>query len=220
MKANTIENNGEWISLFDGQTTAGWHTYGKNGIGKAWGVTDGVLHLNSARKKELGNSEGGDIVIDEEFGNFHLKLEWKISPKGNSGILFYVKEDPKQNIWHTGPEMQVLDNGTANRDGHPDAKIHMHRAGDLYDLIASKEVAKQPGEWNAAEIISSNGKLQFFLNGELTLSTTMWDESWKTLIAKSKFKSLPEFGKYTTGKIGLQDHGDDVWFRNIKIKKL
>jgi len=217
---NNNEDSSEWITLFDGKTTQGWHAYGKSSIGKAWEVKDKTLHLNSAVKKALGNGEGGDIVTDQEFENFHLKLEWRIASKGNSGILFYVKEDAKQDIWHTGPEMQVLDNGTESVPGHPDAKIHTHRAGDLYDLLASKEVVKPVGEWNLAEIISNKGKLEFYLNGQQTLSTTMWDENWKEMVAKSKFKSLPEFGKYTKGKIGLQDHGDDVWFRNIRIKKL
>jgi hypothetical protein len=210
-----------FVDLFDGKTTAGWHTYGKTGIGKAWKVENGTLRLDAASKKDWQTAEGGDIVTDEEFENFHLKYDWKIAPKGNSGVVFYIKEEPQyQYMWHTGPEMQVLDNGTATAEGHPDAKITSHRAGDLYDLVVSKEVVKPVGEWNTAEIISNNGKLQFYQNGQLTMTTTMWDENWNTLIAKSKFKAMPGFGKYKKGKIGLQDHGDDVWFRNIKIKKM
>jgi hypothetical protein len=210
-----------FVDLFDGKTTKGWHTYGKTGIGKAWKVEDGSLHLDAASKKEWQTAEGGDIVTDEEYENFHLKLDWKIAPKGNSGVVFFIKEEPQyQYMWHTGPEMQVLDNGTANSEGHPDAKITSHRAGDLYDLVVSKEVVKPVGEWNTAEIVSNNGKLEFYLNGQQTLSTTVGDEAWKALIAKSKFKNMPGFGKFTKGRIGLQDHGDDVWFRNIKIKKL
>lgn len=216
---NTAEGDG-WISLFDGKTTAGWHTYGKTGIGKAWKVVDGTLYFDAASKKE-SPAEGGDIVSDEEFENFHLKMEWKISPKGNSGVIFYAKEDPQYPVmWHTGPEMQVLDNGTATSPGHPDAQIHKHRAGDLYDLIASKEVVKPVGEWNKVEIIANKGKLEFYMNGQQTLSTTLWDESWNKLIAGSKFKDMPAFGRQKRGRIGLQDHGDDVWFRNIRIKRL
>jgi hypothetical protein len=211
---NTDTTNG-WISLFDGQSTKGWHTYNKTGIGNAWKVENGTLHLDAAAKKQT-QAEGGDIVTDEEFDNFHLKLEWKISPNGNSGIIFYSKEDSLYPaMWQTGPEMQILDN-----NGHPDAKIQKHLAGDLYDLIASKEAVKPVGEWNLAEIVANKGKLDFYLNGQLTMSTTLWDDNWRTMIANSKFKDMPAFGTIRNGRIGLQDHGDDVWFRNIMIKRL
>lgn len=112
--------------------------------------------------------------------------------------------------------MQVLDN-----ELHSDAKIHKHRAGDLYDLIASnKEMVKPAGEWNKAEIKSKDGQLKLFLNGTKVVSTTLWDENWKKLIAGSKFASMPGFGTFKSGKIALQDHGDEVWYRNIMIKKL
>lgn len=210
-----------WKSLFDGKTTKGWHTYGKQTIGKAWKVMDGTLHLDAASKKDWQTAEGGDIVSDEEYENFHLKLEWKISPKGNSGIVFFIKEIPEyQYMWQTGPEMQVLDNGTPTVLGHADAKLYTHRAGDLYDLLASKEAAKPAGEWNQIEIVANKGKLEFFMNGQKTLSTTMWNDQWKQMIAISKFKDMKGFGTYNKGRIGLQDHGDNVWFRNIKIRKL
>lgn len=209
-------NNAEagWVSLFDGKTLQGWHTYNGTGVGGAWKAEDGVLHLDANAKK--AGQQGGDIVTNEEFENFHLKLDWKISPGGNSGVIFYSKEDPQYSaMWHTGPEMQILDNSA-----HSDAKIVKHRTGDLYDLITSKEAAKPVGEWNTAEIVSNNGKLEFYLNGQQTLSTTMWDDNWKTMIANSKFKGMPAFGTLKKGKIGLQDHGDAVWFRNIVIKRL
>jgi len=207
-------NDKGWVSIFDGKTTAGWHTYGKTEAGKAWEVTDGALHLNVQNKDK---ADRGDLVTDKEYENYHLKLEWKIAEGGNSGVIFNVHEDAKYgNTYSTGPEMQVLDN-----DNHPDGKIHKHRTGDLYDLIPSKkETVKPVGEWNQAEIISNNGKLDFILNGENVVSTTMFDENWKTLIAGSKFAEWPGFGTFKKGKIALQDHGDEVWFRNIKIKEL
>ena len=207
-----------WTPLFDGKTTAGWHTYGKQTIGKAWKVEDGTLRLDAASKKDWQTAEGGDIVTDREFENFHLKLDWKIAPNGNSGIMFYINEDEAKYPypWHTGPEMQVLDNA-----GHPDAKIIKHRAGDLYDLISvSQETVKAAGEWNTAEILADKGSLRFVLNGTEVLNTTMWNDEWRTMIANSKFKDMPAFGTYKKGKIALQDHGDNVWFKNIMIKEL
>lgn len=208
-----VENKKGWTSLFDGKTTKGWHSYGKPAAGAAWKAEDGVLHLDAGK-----NLEAGDIVSDESFENFDLKLEWKISKNGNSGIIFFIQDEPKKYdyIWYTGPEMQILDN-----DGHSDGKIMKHRAGNLYDLIAGKEgVVKAVGEWNQVEIISNKGKLDLLLNGVTVVSTTVGDDNWRSLIAGSKFKTKPDFGKVFSGHIGLQDHGNEVWFRDIKIKKL
>ena len=207
-----------WQLLFNGKNTDGWHNYGKQNAGPEWKVEDGGLHLDAS----MPNKEGGDLVTNNEYGNFDLQLDWKISDKGNSGVLFYVNEDPAkyEETYFTGPEMQILDNGTPTRLGQPDGKIYTHRAGDLYDLLPSKEVAKPLGEWNHIEIKSLNGKLDFYMNGVRTLSTHMWDDNWKKMIAISKFKDMPGFGTFKKGEIALQDHGDDVWFRNIKIRKL
>jgi hypothetical protein len=215
------EANDGWQLLFDGKSTNGWHTYGKTSAGNAWAVKAGAIFLDAANKKSSGDG-GGDLVTDEEYDNFHLKLDWKIGPKGNSGIIFYIHEDKNQfpNTYNTGLEMQILDNGTPVRPGHPDGKLYTHRAGDLYDLLAAKEAVKPQGEWNQVEIKSVNGKLDFYLNGEHTLSTNLWDDYWKQMVAISKFKDMPGFGTFKKGKISLQDHGEDVWFRNIKIKKL
>lgn len=211
--AQTKKEKG-FTSLFDGKTTKGWHTYNKTSVGSAWEVQDGTLHMSPTKK---GKDGGGDLVSDKEYANFHLKLEWKVAPKANSGVIFYVHEDPKYGqTYLTGPEMQVLDN-----DGHPDGKITKHRAGDLYDMIKStSEPVKPVGEWNKAEIISNKGKLTFILNGVKVVNTTMWDDNWKALIAGSKFAKWEGFGTYKTGKIALQDHGDDVWYKNIMIKEL
>jgi hypothetical protein len=213
------DDNG-WVTLFDGKTMNGWHSYGKTAVGKAWRVDNGAIRLDASAKKGYQTEEGGDVVTNDEFDNFDLKLEWKISEKGNSGIVFYVHEDPSKytETWNTGLEMQVLDNGTPTRLGHSDAKLYSHRAGDLYDLLAAKEAAKQLGEWNQVEIISNKGKLDFYMNGQHTLSTTLWNDSWKQMVAISKFNAMPAFGTYKKGKIALQDHGNDVWYRNIKIK--
>lgn len=212
------EKNDGWQQLFDGATTNGWHSYGSNVAGKIWAVNDGAIHMNAEAKDGVR----GDLVTNEEYENFDLKLDWKISPKGNSGIIFYVNENPSKypQTYNTGMEMQVLDNGSATVAGHPDAKIYTHRAGDLYDLLASKDAVKPAGEWNHIEIKSQNGKLDFYMNGEHTLSTTLWDDNWSKMIAISKFKDMPDFGTFKKGKIALQVHGNDVWFKNIRIKRL
>lgn len=207
-----------WQLLFDGKSMSGWHKYGNLPIGPAWKVADGAMYLDTTAKKAGQGDNGGDIVSTDTFSNFHLKLEWKIAKNGNSGVMFYVQEDTAKykEPWNTGPEMQVLDN-----DGHPDAKIPKHRAGDLYDLISSsKETVKQPGEWNRAEIKSVNGKLDLYLNGTNSVSTQLWDDNWKKLVAGSKFKAYPDFGTYKSGHIALQDHGNTVWFRNVMIRRL
>ncbi len=201
-----------WTSLFDGKTLKGWHIYGHRPMNDSWTVQDGTIFFDKS-KKALG-----DLLTDKEYENFHLKYDWKISPKGNSGLIFWVQEDTLKykQTYHTGPEMQVLDN-----DGHSDGKIYKHRAGNLYDLIAGKEGAVKPvGEWNTAEIISNRGKLEFIMNGVSLLTTNYGDDNWRTMIAGSKFKQWPDFGTVFKGHIALQNHDCDVWYKNIEIKKL
>jgi hypothetical protein len=217
-RLSSEQKSSGWKLLFDGKSTKGWHKYGGGPVGSAWKVKDGILFLDTVVKENWQVKDGGDIVTDEEYENYHLKLEWKISKAGNSGIIYGIHEDKAQFNWpwQTGPEMQIVDNA-----GHPDAKIIKHRAGDLYDLIScSRETVKAYGEWNSAEIKILNGKLDLYLNGENVVSTTMWDDNWKKLIANSKFKNMPGFGTYKKGRIGLQDHGNEVSFRNIMIRKL
>jgi hypothetical protein len=212
-QSSTTES-GEWKPLFDGKTTTGWRSYNSNAIGAAWKVEDGVLYLdNSMTAKE----DRGDIITNDEFEDFEFSLEWKIDSCGNSGVFFNVVEDPKYSaVYYTGPEMQVLDN-----DCHPDAKIIKHRAGDLYDLISvNKETVKPVGEWNEARIVSKDANYEFYLNGTKVVEFKMHDQKWDEMVAASKFKSMPDFGKASKGHIALQDHGDKVWFRNIKIKEL
>ena len=207
-----------WQLLFNGTSKEGWHSYGKSEVGQAWQVVDGSLYFDTLQRQGRRIIGGGDMVTDKEYENFHLRLEWKAAPGTNSGIIFLVQEDPKKfsTTYLTGPEMQIIDN-----DRHADAKIHKHRAGDLYDLIASsKEVANPVGEWNLAEIKLNKGKLDLFLNGTPIVSTTMWDDNWNGLVDNSKFKTWKDFAKNKRGKIALQDHGNAVWFRNIRIKEL
>lgn len=217
MAQSTLTNKEKkdgWKLLFDGTSTTGWRNFNSNAVGAGWKVKDGVLYLD---KTVTQREERGDLVTQEEFENYELALEWKIDSCGNSGVLFNVVEDPKlKATYHSGPEMQVLDNNC-----HPDAKIEKHRAGDLYDLIkVKKENVKPAGQWNEARIVSNKGKYEFWLNGAKQVEFTMHTPEWDTMVANSKFKAWSDFGKATKGHIALQDHGDGVAYRNIKIRLL
>ena len=217
-----------WELMFDGQCTGNFRKYGDTVIGKAWVIQDEALHLTLGAKDDCQTMDGGDIVYQDfdgsirEFENFHFKGEWKIAERGNSGIIYLVHEDEGySDSWMTGLEMQVLDNGTDSTEGHPDAAIYKHRAGDLYDINAAPEgAAKLAGEWNQFEIIVQAGHLTQILNGVVTVDRQLFDDQWRADVAASKFYEYPGYGTYAKGGIALQDHGDKVWYRNLKIKSL
>ncbi|MDH5366523.1 MAG: DUF1080 domain-containing protein [Cyclobacteriaceae bacterium] len=211
-----------WILMFDGTTSEGWRGYGKDHFPAGWEITDGTIKMIGSGRGEAGAEDGGDIIYNQEFGNFHFKLEWKVSEGGNSGIFYLGQENTELGpIWRTAPEMQVLDN-----EKHPDAtmgKDGNRMAGSLYDLIPAKpQNAKAAGEWNQVEIIVYKGTVVHKQNGETVLEYHLWTPEWDELVAGSKFPGLnPDWAKVASkGLIGLQDHGDDVWFRNLKIKNL
>ena len=187
-----------------------WRRYGGEGIPEAWQVNDdGVLHFT-------GEGEGGDIITVEQYENFELELEWKISPAGNSGIMFRVSEDHDY-PWRTGPEYQILDN-----DLHPDAQEGEDRhAGANYDMHPpSVNVVSPVGEWNSTRIVANDALVEHWLNGEMIVSYELWSDDWKALIAESKWIDMPDYGMSRIGHICLQDHSDPVWFRNIRIRRL
>lgn len=206
------EHSGSWHSLFNGHDLSGWHTYLKHSPTAAWKVEDGAIELDHS-----GHAEGGDLVTNREFENFDLKLEWKISKAGNSGIIFEVHESPKfPATYQTGPEMQVLDNKNAD-----DNKEASHLAGSLYDLIAANPKFVHPeGMWNSVRIRLDKGHLQLWMNGHQVVDTHMWTPEWNALVAKSKFNGWKGFAAYHKGHIALQDHGYTVWYRNIRIREL
>jgi hypothetical protein len=205
----------KWKMLFDGKTFNGWHLYGKNYAGSCWQVENKAFHL-----VPVGNGQDkGDLVTDESFDNFDLKLEWKVAQGSNSGIIFLVHEDTTlfKATFVTGLEMQVLDN-----IGAEDNKQENHLAGALYDLAgkAADSKPKPVGDWNKSEIICDHGQLKLYLNGILVVATTLWDDHWKDMVAHSKFRTMPAFGTYKKGRIALQYHGGEVWYRNIRLKDL
>jgi hypothetical protein len=213
---------GEYI-IFDGTSSKGWRGFKKTEMPERWSITEnGELFCEGSGKGEAHTKEGGDVIFNHQFQNFHLKLEWKISEGGNSGI-FYLGQETKDYdyIWKTAPEMQVLDN-----EKHPDAnagKDGNRQAGSLYDLIpADPQNAKPAGEWNTAEVKVFKGSVWHIQNGETVLEYHLWTDDWKELVAGSKFPGLNEnwADVASEGYFGVQDHGDDVWYRNIRIKEL
>jgi len=224
VKQNTLshqEVQQGWQLLFDGETTGQWRGFKKDMFPDNWEVVDGSLHMNPGKKVDKTTSS--DLVFPKAFENFTLKLDWKISYKGNSGI-FYLANEPDErfsNIWQTAPEMQVLDN-----DAHPDANKGQNgnrKSGSLYDLIpATPQNSKSVGQWNSIEITVNNKQVTNRQNGIVVVQYTIGNLQWFEMIAGSKFPSYnPNWSNVATkGLIGLQDHDDDVWFRNIKIKTL
>lgn len=205
-----------WRLLFNGKDLLGWHSFQEKVPGKAWQVQDGKIMLNKNRKSVY--NDFADLVTDDEFENFDLKLEWKMEPCANSGVMFYVNESPQfKNTYESGPEMQIADLA-CNDDG----RILKCRAGDLYDLIsADTEWVNQAPKWNHYEIIANRGRLAFYMNGHKTIDTQMWDNLWSDMIKNSKFIEWPGFGTFTKGHISLQGtETGKLWFRNIKIRKL
>jgi hypothetical protein len=202
-------------ALFNGKDYTGWHTYNKGGISDKWVVEDGTIHLTG--------KGGGDIVTDVEYESFILEYEWKISEGGNSGIMWAVVEDKKICCpYLTGPEMQVLDDAK-----HPDSfagKSGNHKAGALYDMIppAKLDAVKPAMQWNKAKmkIDHKNNKGTFWLNGIKVVEFDLSGANWDALVANSKFAKWNLFAKSKKGKICLQDHGDKVWYRSLKIKEL
>lgn len=206
-----------WQLLFDGKTLDGWHVYGKQNADGSWKVADGTLYFDP--KAKAGGASGGDLVSNDAYENFELEVEWKASPGVNSGIIFLVQDNKAKYpaTYLTGPEMQVLDNIEAE-----DNKNTKHLAGALYDLIDAKSTSKPKpvGEWNLATIRLKDGNLELKLNGVTTAKAKIGSPEWDQLVAGSKFSKWKDFAKFKSGHIALQDHGHDIWFRDIKIRKL
>ncbi len=209
-----------WINLFDGKSFNGWHQYNGSKVSNKWSVKNGIM-IFDPNKKVTSNDGSGNIVSDKEYTNFELSLEWNVAEGGNSGLFWGVKELKElSQPYLTGPEIQILDN-----DRHPDAKANpkFHQAGALYDMVQPKfDVCNPAGQWNLMilKIDHSKNKGSVKLNGIEIVVFPLAGPKWYKMVSKSKFASWSFFGSYKTGKIGFQDHGDKVSFRNIKIREL
>jgi len=220
--SNTLtqrEKQDGWSLLFDGKTTAGWRGLYKESFPKAgWIVENGILTVLEGGKS---NERGGDIITVQQYGNFELSLDFKLVPGANSGIKYFILEDPKKKSGAgVGPEYQLLDDQL-----HPDAKLGIsgnRTCGSLYDLIPAdpKKSIRPVGEWNTARIVAKGKHVEHWLNGVKILEYERGSGDFKAHVDKSKFKDIPNFGETPQGHILLQEHGNRVFFRNIKIRIL
>lgn len=208
-----------WRLLFDGKTLDHWHTYGSKGIGPAWRVDQGAIQLYVPNRSGNKTKGGGDLVTNEVFtDDFEFKADWKVSRLANSGIFFFVTEAPAyKEIYHTGLELQVLDNAIYAQAKDDNKK----RAGDLFGVESTGIMEVKPvGEWNQVHLIYEKGKLSIFMNGLQIHAIDFTRSEWKNALASSILKDAPVgIGKYE-GRIGLQDWGSTVWFRNLKVRSL
>lgn len=195
-----------WRLLFDGETTAGWRGFRRRDMPEGWQVVDGAL---------TRVAPAGDIVTTEEFADFELTLEWMVEPGGNSGIFFRATEDVEE-IYHGAPEMQILDDA-----GHRDGLSRLTAAGSNYGLHPVPEgVARPANEWNHVRLVVRGAHVEHWLNGARVVAYELWSPDWEERVRTSKFAEWPAYGRARSGRIGLQDHGDRVAFRNIRIREL
>ena len=195
-----------WRLLFNGTDASQWRGFQMDSLPSGWQAVDGAL-------TRVG--PGADIITKDEFANFDLRLEWKISPKGNSGIMYRVTEADSA-TYRTGPEMQVLDDA-----GHPDGASRLTSAGSVFGLYPAPEgVVKPAGEWNDARIVVQGNHVEHWLNGQKIAEYELGSPDWKAKVKQSKFDQWKGYGRAASGHIALQDHGDRVAYRNIRIKVL
>lgn len=196
--------------LFDGTNLDHWHSWKSDKV-KGWTIEGGILTTNG---------KSGDLVTNEIYGDFELKFEFKVSPKGNSGVIYKIIEemdDAYFNTYASGPEYQIIDD-----ENYPAPINSLQKTGANYDVNAPKsfDIVNPAGEWNTGMIKVKKNKVEHWLNGKLVVSYTYGNDEWKENIAKSKFAKWPLASPHHEGKISLQGHGDQVWFKNISIKKL
>lgn len=206
-----------WTLLFDGKSRAGWHGYNKQDLA-AWTIEDCALKTVGV-DSNYGSDKRADLVTDREYTNFELRLEWKASKGGNSGVMYGVIEDPKYDAaWKTGPEYQLIDDVGFHIKLEPD-----RQAASNYSMQApdpAQKVLKPVGEWNTTRLVVRGSHVEHWLNEKKVLEFERWTPEWNTLRDSGKWKAAPDYGKAKTGRIAIQDHGSLFWFRNVKLKPL
>lgn len=217
------------ITLFDGKTLKGWRGYNRADVPARWTVDNGAIRMTGSGAGEAGAKDGGDLVFAHKFRNFELEWEWKVAKGSNSGVFILIQEVEGQPSYISAPEYQILDNVN-----HPDAKLGKdgnRQSASLYDMIPAKPQNSKPfGEWNKSKIMCYKGTIVHYQNDEPVVEYHLWTQQWKELLDNSKFSKdkwplayellMNCGGENKEGLIGLQDHGDDVWYRNITIKEL
>ncbi len=213
----TGQTDDGWITLFDGKTLDGWKRYNADEIGSLWRVEDGVIVCASSGGEEA-TEDGGSLITVEQFDNFELEVDFKLSPTGNSGILYHIFEKPEyRRAYETGPEYQLLDDL-----GFPEELRDNRKTAGNFDMhaAAADKPLKPPGEWNTAKIVYDKGKVEHWLNGARVLQFEQGSQDWQERHSNSKWAGFDGWCEYDKGSIGLQDHGNYTWFRNIRIRKL
>lgn len=212
----------QWITLFDGSSTEGWRAYNGDSLPPQWLIKDGALTFEAELKLEEEHEGGRDIIYAaEEFDNFELYLEWKLSEGGNSGIFYHLKEGFK-GPYEISPEYQLLDDLKWEELNNAKLEEWQKTAADyaMYTPDNDQKIIKPAGDWNTSKILFTPDVVEYWLNGKKVLSFVPWSEDWQGRKEKGKWKDFPDYGKFKKGYIGLQDHDSPLWFRNIKIKKL
>lgn len=212
----SAEETDGWQTLFDGKTLNGWHIYNKGNTASKWTASRGVLLCDPKKKEGIF----GDLVTDSIYENFELELEWKVAKGGNSGIFINVQEDPSYAAtFATGLEMQLLDNTHAEHRHQIDST---HWAGCLYavDCVGANSSPAAYGSWNRSRVVQQDGKVSFWLNGQLTFEGEIQSEKFRQKVSSGAMKAYPDFAKHSSGRIALQNHTDSVSFRNIRLREL
>ena len=201
-----------YTSLFDGKTLTGWRTY-QNKPADSWMVQDGILYCKGSTTDK--SDRRADLITTAQYENFDLSLDWKISPKGNSGIMYMVTEEFPA-AYLSGPEYQVIDD-----ENFPEKLEDWQKTASNYAMHTAPGAHPKPvGEWNTSRIVVNKGQVEHWLNGEKVVSYTLWDADWKKRKEEGKWKDAPGYGMTKKGYIALQDHGSEAWFKNIRIKQL
>ena len=205
-RLTAAERAAGWQLLFDGNSLEGWRGYNSEFMPTGWSVENGML---------TRTGPGGDIITEQQFGDFELYLEWLVGPGGNSGVLVRAVEGQEE-VYHGAPEMQILDDA-----GHPDGRSPLTSAGSNYGLHGAPHgIVKSAGEWNSSRIVVVNNQVEHWLNGDKVVEYELGSADWLRRVANSKFAQWPAYGRASRGHIGIQDHGDRVSFRNLKVREI